>query len=120
MRRVKQRSLRAASLVEAIVAAVVLMIVFAATMELLPRLTLREENAPTVAEAEYRAAEAFDKYTSGLWPAGEYAERYDGGEITVRVEPYRHYGDLQLVTVAVRIDGSRKRIVHKQLVECAE
>ena len=47
MRRVKRASdgrLRAASLVEAVVAAVVLLIAFTAAMELLPRLTLREES----------------------------------------------------------------------------
>ena len=48
MRRVKRASggrLRAASLVEAVVAAVVLLIVFTAAMELLPRLTLRGDQA---------------------------------------------------------------------------
>ena len=68
MRRVKRASggrLRAASLVEAVVAAVGLLIVFTA-------------------------------------------------------EPYRQYRDVQLITIEVRIDGSRKRIVHRQLVECAE
>ena len=52
--------------------------------------------------------------------AGTYVERYGGGEATVRVEPYRQYRDVQLITIEVRIDGSRKRIVHRQLVECAE
>ena len=123
MRRVKRASggrLRAASLAEAVVAAVVLLIVFTAAMELLPRLTLRGDDALAVAEAEYRAMCAFDKYGSGVWPAGTYVERYGGSEATVRVEPYRQYNDVQLITIEVRIDGSRKRIVHRQLVECAE
>lgn len=123
MRRVKRASggrLRAASLVEAVVAAVLLLIVFTAAMELLPRLTLRGDDALAVAEAEYRAMCAFDKYGSGVWPAGTYVERYGGSEATVRVEPYRQYRDVQLITIEVRIDGSRKRIVHRQLVECAE
>ena len=114
MRRVKRASggrLRAASLVEAVVAAVVLLIAFTAAMELLPRLTLRGDDALAVAEAEYRAMCAFDKYGSGVWPAGTYVERYGGGEATVRVEPYRQYNDVQLITIEVRIDGSRKRIV---------
>lgn len=105
---------------EAVVAAVVLLIAFTAAMELLPRLTLRGDDALAVAEAEYRAMCAFDKYGSGVWPAGTYVERYGGGEATVRVEPYRQYNDVQLITIEVRIDGSRKRIVHRQLVECAE
>ena len=92
----------------------------AVCVELLPRLTLRGDDALAVAEAEYRAMCAFDKYGSGVWPAGTYVERYGGGEATVRVEPYRQYRDVQLITIEVRIDGSRKRIVHRQLVECAE
>jgi len=112
--------LRAASLVEAVVAAVVLLIAFTAAMELLPRLSVREDDALAGAEAEYRAARAFDKYASGLWPAGEYTERYDWGEVTVRVEPYRQYGDVQLLTVTARIDGGRKRILHRQVVEWRE
>ena len=93
MRRVKRASggrLRAASLVEAVVAAVVLLIVFTAAMELLPRLTLRGDDALAVAEAEYRAVCAFDKYGSGVWPAGTYVERYGGGEATVRVAPLKN------------------------------
>lgn len=120
MRALRHRRMRAASLVEAIVAAVVLLIAFAATMELLPRLTLRDDDGLAVAEAEYRVAQAFDKYGSGLWPAGEYAERYDGGELTIRVEPYRALCDVQLVTIEARIDGSRRRIEHRQLVEWRE
>ena len=81
---------------------------------------LRGDDALAVAEAEYRAMCAFDKYGSGVWPAGTYVERYGGGEATVRVEPYRQYRDGQLITIEVRIDGSHKRIVHRQLVECAE
>lgn len=116
----RSRRLRAASLVEAVVAAAVLLIAFMAAMELLPRLTLRGDDALAVAEAEYRAMCAFDKYGSGVWPAGMYVERYGGGEATVCVERYRQYNDVQLITIEVRIDGSRKRIVHRQLVECAE
>ena len=114
------RRLRAASLVEAIVAAVVLMIAFAATMELLPHLSIRDDDALRSVEAEYRMACALRKYGSGIWPEGEYVESYDGGEVTVRVERYRSYGDLQHLRITVRIDGSRKRIEHEQMVECAE
>lgn len=112
--------LRAASLVEAIVAAVVLMIVFATTMELLPSLSVRDDDGLRIAEAEYRMACVLRKYGSGIWPEGEYAEPYDGGEVTIRVERYRDYGDLQRLRVRVRIAGCRKRIEHEQLVDCRE
>lgn len=127
MRRVKRyaggfldRRLRGATLLEAIVAAVLFLTVFAAVMELLPRLTVRDDDALLVAEAEYRAGRAYDKYASGVWPPGEYAERYDWGDVAILVEPYSYFSDLQVLTITARIDGSRKRITHKQLVVCGE
>lgn len=127
MRRVKRyaggflrRRLRAASLLEAVVAAVLFLTVFAGAMELLPRLTVRDDDALLAAEAEYRVARAFEKYVSGVWPPGEYAERYDWGDVAILVEPYSYFSDLQVLTITARIDGSRKRITHKQLVACGE
>lgn len=114
------RRLRGASLLEAIVAAVLFLTVCAAVMELLPRLTVRDDDALLVAEADYRAGWAFDKYATGLWPSGEYAEAYDWGAVTVLVESYRGFSDVQIVTVSARIGGSRKRITLKQLVECRD
>lgn len=110
--------LRAASLLEAVVAAVLFLTVFTVTMELLPRLTVRDDDALLVAEAEYRVGKAFEKYGTGLWPCGEYAENYDWGKITVRIEPYRNFTDLQAIGITARIAGSGKRIGHRQLVEC--
>lgn len=114
-----RRRLRAASLLEAVVAAVLFLTVFAAVMELIPRLTVRDDDALLVAEAEYRVGQVFEKYGTGLWPCGEYTETYDWGAVTAFVEPYRDFADLQVVTVSVRIVGSGKRIMHKQLVEWA-
>ena len=112
-----RRRLRAASLLEAVVAAVLFLTLFAAVMELIPRLTVRGDDALLVAEAEYRVGRTFEKYGTGLWPCGQYAETYGWGAVTVYVERYRDFADLQLVTVSARISGSGRRIVHKQLVE---
>lgn len=118
--RAGRRRLQAATLLEATVAAVLFLTVFAAAMELLPRLTVRDDDALLVAEAEYRAGRAYDKYASGLWPPGEYAERYDWGDVAIRIEAYRDFSDVQVLTITAPIDGSRKRITHKQLVVCGE
>ena len=55
------RRLRAASLLEAVVAAVLFLTAFAAAMELVPRLTVRDDDALLVAEAEYRVGQVFGK-----------------------------------------------------------
>lgn len=114
------RRLSGASLLEAIVAALLFLTVFAAVMELLPRLAVRDDDALLTAEAEYRVGRAFEKYGTGLWPGGEYTEVHDWGAITVQIAGYRDFGDIQQIDISARIDGSRKRIVFKQLVVCGE
>lgn len=111
-----RKGMRAASLLEAVVAAVVFLIVFTIAMELLPRLTLREDETLLVADAEYRVARVFDKYATGVWPVGVYSESYDWGTVEVRLVPYRNYDELQLLIVTAHIDGSRKRIVRRQII----
>ncbi len=110
--------LKGTSLIEAIVAAVIFLLVFVTALELMPRLSVRDDDALLVAEAEYRVGRTFDKYASGVWPVGEYAEKYVWGGITTRIEYYRNFDDIQQITVTAKINGNRKRIVHKQLVEC--
>ena len=105
------RRLRAASLLEAVVAA---------AMELVPRLTVRDDDALLVAEAEYRVGQVFGKYATGLWPCGEYAEQYGWGSVEIRIAFYRDFADMQVVTVTAQVGGSRKKIVHKQLVSCVQ
>lgn len=114
------RRLKGASLLEAIVAAVLFLTVFAAVMELLPRLTVRDDDALLVAEADYHVGRAFEKYGTGLWPCGEYVEAYDWGEVRVQIEVYRDFEAMQAVEITARINGSRKRIAHKQVIECGE
>ncbi|WP_295940254.1 hypothetical protein [uncultured Alistipes sp.] len=112
------RRLNGASLLEAVVAAVLFLTVFAAVMELVPRLTVRDDDALLVAEAEYRIGRTFEKYATGLWPCGEYTENYDWGRIIVSIDIYSERSDMQVVSLQALIDGSRKRIGHKQVIEC--
>lgn len=110
-------TVRGATLPEALVAAVIFLTLFTLTLGLLPRLAVRDDDGLLVAEAEYRTARAAERYGSGLWPDGEYAERYEWGEVTIRVEPHREYADVQCITLRARIDASRKRIARRILVE---
>lgn len=110
------RRLKGSTLLEAVVAAAVFLTVFAALLELLPRLTVREDDALLCARAEYLTARAFDRYASAGGPCGTDTLRYDWGCITVRTERYRGFEDLRMLTLTARIDGSRKRIVRRQLV----
>lgn len=109
---------RGASLIEAVVASVILLAVFAVTMELLPRLSVRDDEGLRMAQGRYRLACILRKYASGAWPEGEYVETSEGVEAAIRIERYGGYEDLQLLVVEVRIDGCRRRLEHRQIVPC--
>lgn len=112
--------LRAASLLETVVAAVLSLTLFIVVMELLPRLTVHGDDAFLIVEADYRVGEAFEKYGTGFWPSGEYAETFDWGLVTIHIEPYRDYMDMQVITVSTRLESNCKYIFHQQIVRCRE
>ena len=62
--------LPAASLLEAIVASVVLMVVFAVSLETVVRLTAGDSSSIACAEADYRAAHALGKVREGTYGEG--------------------------------------------------
>lgn len=118
--RCMRSALRGTSLLETVVAAVLFLTVFAATMELLPRLTLRGDDSLLVAEARYRLECAYGKYASDRWPCGTYAEPYDGGVVEVRIEPYRDFADVRLLTCEACIPGRREPLTLQILFACDE
>lgn len=114
------RQLKGSSLLEAIVAAVIFLLVFTAAMELMPHFAVRRDNTLLLVEADYRLMRAYERYATGLWPCGEYTEQYDWGKVIIRITLYDDFSDVQLVEATARIEGDDKRIRIKQLVECSE
>lgn len=108
--------IKGSTLLEAVVAAALFLTTFMSVMALLPRISTGGNDAVLYVEAEYRAVEAFDKYASGLWPCGEYVERYEWGDVIVRVGNYRGYEDLQIITVEVCMHGRPDVVEHRQIV----
>lgn len=114
------RRLKGASLIEAIVAAVIFLLVFTAALEVVPRLTVRGDDTALLIEADYRMKRAFGKYATGIWPCGEYAEEYEWGHVTVTIAPYRDFPDLQTVDIRTYIKWSGKRLGIRQIIEFKE
>lgn len=113
--RLPEMEFKGSTLLETVVASVLFLAAFMSVMELLPRIAAGGNDAMLHIEAEYRVGEAFDKYASGLWPCGEYVERYEWGDVAVRIGGYRQYADLQTITVKARIHG-RPGVVHRQII----
>ena len=105
--------LRAASLIEAVVASVLFMVVFALSLELLPELSVDSGDEFAVAAVRQAAERARRKYTVGLWPAGEYVERYDAVCVETVIAPYPDYGDVKIIRITV--ESGDVRIVRIEL-----
>lgn len=86
----KRRTIRlpAASLLEAVVASVVLLIVFAASLETVVRLTAGPSDGIVCAEADYRAAYTASEIRQGAFSEGKTELSYGWGTLTVLIEPY--------------------------------
>ena len=74
--------LPAASLLEAVVASVVLLIVFAASLETVVRLTAGPSDGIVCAEADYRAACTVSEIRQGAFSEGKTERSYGWGTLT--------------------------------------
>ena len=115
----KRRTIRlpAASLLEAVVASVVLLIVFAASMETVVRLTATPSEDVACVDADYRAACTASEIRQGAFSEGTTERSYGWGTLRVRIEPYASCPTLWQATLTVKIAGGRKRMEYRYLVD---
>lgn len=112
--------LKASTLIEAMVAAVIFLIVFAVSMQTISKLTVKDNIGVILIEADYRTKIIFNRFTGGEYVSGSYVEKFDWGEITTVVCPYRDYTTLQLIAVTATINNSDKRIEYREIIEIAD
>ncbi len=109
--------LPAASLLEAVVASVVLLIVFAASLETVVRLTATPSEGMACVDADYRAACTASEIRQGAFSEGTTERSYGWGTLTVLIEPYASCPALWQATLTVKIAGGRKRMEYRYLVD---
>lgn len=111
--------LKGSSLVEVLVAAVIFLSVFFASIEMLARITVAGEAAPDVIVAELQMLRIFDKNMYA--PAGtSHTHEYSWGNITVSVERYGELRRLNVVNVCARIKCGGRVLQYRRIVEYEE
>ena len=116
-RMIRSGRLPAASLLEAIVASVVWLVVFAASLETVVRLSAGPSYGLGCAEADYRAAHVLEKVREGTYGEGTTRLTFGWGSLTIRIEPYDPCPSLWYVTLTVEITCERKRMEYRHLVD---
>lgn len=107
-----------ASLLEAIIAGLLFLIVFSITMELLPYLARPRHETLFSMKLDFAIEQILTKYMTGVWPNGIYSETYEWGEISIRIEPYRDYSDMQVIVISTHSNEYDRPITHMQIIEC--
>lgn len=107
----------ASSLLEAVVASVVLLAVFAASLETVVRLTTAPSEGMACVDADYRAACVASEIRRGAFEEGTTELSYGWGTLTVRIEPYAPCPILWQATLTVKIADGRKRMECRYLVD---
>lgn len=114
------KMLSGASLIEAIVASVVFLTVFAVSLETVSRLTAGPGDGYDCAEADCQAALLLRRYRDGGLDGEIVRREFRWGTVTLRSAPYRDCPSLNEVTVTIEIECIRRPIVCKHLVEPCE
>jgi len=107
----------ASSLLEAVVASVVLLAVFAASLETVVRLTTASSEGMACVDADYRAACVASEIRRGAFAEDTTELSYGWGTLTVRIEPYAPCPALWQATLTVKIANGRKKMEYRYLVD---
>ncbi len=110
-----KRHLPGSSMIEAIVASLIFLAVFAVSLTTLTGLTLREDEGYVLLEAERALEACASRYGDGTWAENTYTDTFAWGEITTVITGYRDYDGVQQVSMRARLSGSRKTVEHIQL-----
>ncbi|MDR2064262.1 MAG: hypothetical protein LBP85_00925 [Prevotellaceae bacterium] len=108
---------RAETVVQAIVAALIFMAVFLASLDTVVRITTSEDDAYLLADADYQISLFFAELADGKHQNGSYTKYFSGGKLSAEISQYKHYVDLQIIVINAEIDRIKKRIVLRHIVE---
>lgn len=115
MRRLKY--VKASTLIETIVASIIMLVAFGAAMHTATQLTVSKDDCYTLIEADYRVKACLAEYADGEHHSGTYYKEYDWGKITIRVSQYRDYDYLQQIVVFAAISRSFKHIERRHIIK---
>ena len=111
------KRLPASSLLEAIVASVVWLVVFAASLETVVRLSAGPSDGLACAEADYRASRILGEIREGAYGEGTTERTYGWGAITVRIEPYDPCPSQWSVRLTVEIASEHTKLEYRHLID---
>ncbi len=107
-------SLKAASLVEALVASVIFLTVFMIAMSSLTNIARINCIGPAPVDVEDAVKECMEKFAEQPAPSASY--EYEWGAVAIQAEQYKGVGGLLDVTVTARAHNNRYTVIYRYLI----
>ncbi|MDR0753820.1 MAG: hypothetical protein LBF04_00320 [Prevotellaceae bacterium] len=108
---------RAETLIQAIIAALIFMVVFLISLDTVVRITTSDNDACLLVDANYQMSVFFAELSDGKHQNGNYTKYFAGGKLSAEISQYKNYPDLQIIVVNAKIDKIKKHIVLRHIVK---
>ncbi|MDR2653238.1 MAG: hypothetical protein LBC68_13190 [Prevotellaceae bacterium] len=109
--------LRAETLIQAIIAALIFMVVFLISLDTVVRITISKSDAYLLVDANYQISSFFAELSDGKHQNGTYTKYFSGGKLSAEISQYKHYPDMQMIVINAEIDKIKKHIIFRHTVE---
>ncbi|MDR1199874.1 MAG: hypothetical protein LBK94_12845 [Prevotellaceae bacterium] len=108
---------RAETVIQAVIAALIFMVIFLVSLDTVTRITVSQDDAYTLVDADYQISAFFSELSDGKHRNGNYEKYFSGGKLSAEISQYKDYHDLQIIVINAEIYGMKKRIVFRHITE---
>ena len=110
-------TLKAETLVQTMVASLIVLLVFTISLETLSRINTSRNNVELLLDVDYQLSHYVDRFVAGEYELDYYKFEKEWGEIEVRSNPYKGYNNLREVSFKVRVIPVNRVILRKMIVK---
>ena len=90
----KNKSIKASTVIEVVVASVIFLLIFCLSLEMLTRMN-QDDRSTELLQINMDRNEYVVQITSGNYGYGGFRKSFNWGEISVKIQPYRDYKSLR-------------------------
>lgn len=111
--------LRAETLIQTIVAALIFMLAFLISLDTVVRITTSNHDAYMLVDANYQISSFFNELADGKHPNGKYTKEFTSGKLYAEISQFGSYNNIQLIVITAEMEKINKQIIFRHLVELA-
>lgn len=115
--RVRKRNLKGSSIVEAVTASVIFLLLFTIALQSVVGMSGKEVRATRFIEADKAYRKAIRECTEGVYATGRYSSYFEWGRMEVCLEPYGDRENLLKISVTVCPKNNSVQVIHRHIIK---